>query len=103
MVSYPAQEPSGPGRLMLASGSQDGAIRLWSIDPLSESSPLAVLHSGRATHDQILDSIPNDDTSITADGSSQITTKQHVCKILKGEAACVQLSLAPRTETDLFP
>jgi len=94
MVSYPAQEPGGSGRIMLASGSQDGAIRLWSIDPLSESSPLAVLHSGGATHDQILDSIPNDDNSVGGDGSSQITSKQHVCKIYKGEAVNLYISVS---------
>lgn len=69
---------------MLASGSQDGSIRLWVIDPILNSSTLAIIHNGDATHDQVLNSI--DDTPLPIDGLNQLVSKQHVLKVT-GEGA----------------
>jgi elongator complex protein 2 len=91
LASYFIKDSDIPGHLILASGSQDGSIRLWLIKSLSATSPLAVVHDAKATHDQILDSIP-DDSKYAVDSSSQIESKQHVFKLTTDDTPCVFFS-----------
>lgn len=74
--------------LYLGSGSQDGTIRLWIIESLSASSPLAVFENHEKDREQILDSLPSV-TQLTIDGSAYIRAKQHVFKITMENGTCV--------------
>jgi WD40 repeat protein len=90
MVSCFAKGSNVPDHLILASGSQDGSIRLWLIESLSADSPLAAVHNANATHRQMLDSIP-EGTHYSFDSSTQIGPTHHVFKMVADDSVCVFL------------
>jgi elongator complex protein 2 len=69
----PNQEP-----LTLASGSQDGTIRLWTITLAHEEAPPAL----NALDDQLLDAFEASLADMTNDEhGKQLSTKQHLIKV----------------------
>ena len=68
--------------LILASGSQDATIRLWNIEPLARSAPVALGTSGD-TADELLDAFEASLVNLedTEDGGRQISLKRHVLTV----------------------
>lgn len=70
---------AGPSSLTLASGSQDGTIRLWNIEPVSKA-PLGLNQPSDILSDDLLDSFEAALGEIAEgeEGGRQISMKRHV-------------------------
>ncbi|TCD71349.1 hypothetical protein EIP91_011120 [Steccherinum ochraceum] len=75
--------------LTLASGSQDGTIRLWNIEPRAKSAP-----SG-ATQDDLLDTFEEalGDLTDAEEGGRQISLKRHIVTIKGDDSALRQYTI----------
>ncbi|KAL5530306.1 ELP2_1 [Sanghuangporus sanghuang] len=70
---------AGPSTLTLASGSQDGTVRLWNIEPVAKKFPSMDQQSNTLT-DDLLDSFEASlgDFGEVGEGGRQISMKRHV-------------------------
>lgn len=74
--------------LILASGSQDGTIRLWNIEPFSKDTPKRVQNQADTYADELLsDELLDDfeaslgDLTDAEEGGRQISLKRHVLTV----------------------
>jgi WD40 repeat protein len=70
------QSKSSPPQLTLASGSQDGTIRLWTIHRISPPDQSAVGDSIFDRYEASLSDLPDGE-----DGGKQMSTKRHVVAV----------------------
>lgn len=70
---------AGPSTLILASGSQDGTIRLWSVEPVTKKAASSD-ESSAALTDELLDSFEASlgDVGEGEEGGRQISMKRHI-------------------------
>ena len=69
--------------LVLASGSQDGSIRLWNIDPLAKQNNSTPTQEGGELSDELLDAFEASlgELADAAEGGRQISLKRHILTV----------------------
>ncbi|THH12348.1 hypothetical protein EW145_g55 [Phellinidium pouzarii] len=86
---------AGSSVLTLASGSQDGTIRLWNIERLVKKKEKSLGEASDALSDELLDSFEAalGDIAEGEEGGRQISTRSHVLTIGSKEGSMIQFSL----------
>ncbi|KAI0786322.1 WD40-repeat-containing domain protein [Abortiporus biennis] len=82
--------------LILASGSQDGTIRLWNIEQFSkQQKPVAVATNGDELSDDLLDAFEASlgDLADAEEGGRQISLKRHILTIKANASSSMQYSI----------
>ena len=88
MKSLAFRVPSSEGDpLVLASGSQDGTIRLWNIDPLAEKKSDIPLQEAAELSDALLDAFEASlgELGDAEEGGRQISLKRHILTVKAGQ------------------
>lgn len=82
--------------LTLASGSQDGTIRLWNIEPYSRERPESSASTSDALSDALLDSFEASlgDMAEGEEGGRQISMKQHILTIKDSDQRYINYTIA---------
>ncbi|KAI5124733.1 hypothetical protein M0805_005368 [Coniferiporia weirii] len=86
---------AGPSILTLASGSQDGTIRLWNIERIMKEKRAPLDDGADALNDELLDSFEAalGDIAEGEEGGRQISTKRHVLTVRTREGSSTQFSV----------
>ena len=88
MKSLAFRVPSSEGDpLVLASGSQDGTIRLWNIDLLAEKKSDIPLQEAAELSDALLDAFEASlgELGDAEEGGRQISLKRHILTVKAGQ------------------
>lgn len=83
---------------MLASGSQDGTIRLWSITPAESTTAIAPLGNGDFSVELLNAFEASLGDMADEEGGRQISTKRHVLAVKEGERLVFQTKGSKRVE-----
>ncbi len=83
--------------LTLASGSQDGTIRLWKIDPCQRQAKGAHQSTIDALSDDLLDTFEESlgDLADAEEGGRQISLKRHILTVKDNEGMYVPIFYQP--------
>ncbi|KII94803.1 hypothetical protein PLICRDRAFT_33611 [Plicaturopsis crispa FD-325 SS-3] len=93
LVFRPPSVSSDP--LVLASGSQDGTIRLWNIEPFTRNVPAAQILSEEPLSDELLDAFEAalGDLTDAEEGGRQISLKRHVVTVKSDSGGAQKFSI----------
>lgn len=82
---------AAPNILTLASGSQDGTIRLWNIEQYIKPSTAVPTSTSTALSDELLDSFEASlgEVADGEEGGRQISLKRHVITVKSDDGRCV--------------
>lgn len=89
-------EPIAEGQpLILASGSQDATIRLWSIEPWNRESSSSQNHQSEVLSDDLLDAFEASlgDVGEAEEGGRQISLKRHILTVKLEQGRYARISL----------